>query len=41
MAKAYDLEQAIATIRPAVGPGTAILPCSTACGISTLDAAFG
>jgi 2-dehydropantoate 2-reductase len=25
-AKAYDLDQAIVAIRPAVGPGTAILP---------------
>jgi 2-dehydropantoate 2-reductase len=41
-AKAYDLEQAIATIRPAVGPGTAILPVLNGLGhLDRLDAAFG
>ena len=41
-AKAYDLEQAIATIRPAVGPGTAILPVLNGLGhLDQLDAAFG
>jgi 2-dehydropantoate 2-reductase len=41
-AKAYDLEQAIATIRPAVGPGTAILPVLNGLGhIDQLDGAFG
>ncbi len=41
-AKAYDIEQAIAAIRPAVGPGTAILPLLNGLGhIDQLDAAFG
>jgi 2-dehydropantoate 2-reductase len=41
-AKAYDLEQAIATIRPAVGPGTAILPVLNGLlHLDRLDAAFG
>ena len=40
-AKAYDLEQAIATIRSAVGPGTAILPVLNGLGhLDQLDAAF-
>ena len=41
-AKAYDLEQAIAAIRPVVGPGTAILPVLNGLGhLDRLDAAFG
>jgi 2-dehydropantoate 2-reductase len=41
-AKAYDLEQAIAAIRPAVGQGTAILPVLNGLGhLDRLDAAFG
>jgi 2-dehydropantoate 2-reductase len=41
-AKAYDLEQAIAAIRPAVGPETAILPLLNGLGhLDLLDAAFG
>jgi 2-dehydropantoate 2-reductase len=41
-AKAYDLEQAIAAIRPAVGPETAILPVLNGIGhLDRLDAAFG
>jgi 2-dehydropantoate 2-reductase len=41
-AKAYDLEQAIAAIRPAIGPGTAILPVLNGLGhLDQLDAAFG
>ena len=41
-AKAYDLDQAIATIRPAVGPATAILPVLNGLGhLDRLDAAFG
>ena len=41
-AKAYDLDQAIAAIRPAVGPGTAILPVLNGLGhLDRLDAAFG
>jgi 2-dehydropantoate 2-reductase len=41
-AKAYDLEQAIATIRPAVGPGTALLPVLYGLRhLDRLDAAFG
>jgi 2-dehydropantoate 2-reductase len=41
-AKAYDLEQAIAAIRPAVGPDTAILPVLNGLGhLDRLDAAFG
>jgi 2-dehydropantoate 2-reductase len=41
-AKAYGLEQAIATIRPAVGPRTAILPVLNGLGhFDRLDAAFG
>src|SRR6202022_1777312 len=40
--KAYDLEQAIAAIRPAIGPGTAILPVLNGLGhLDVLDAAFG
>jgi 2-dehydropantoate 2-reductase len=41
-AKAYDLDQAIAAIRPAVGPETAILPVLNGLGhLDRLDAAFG
>jgi len=41
-AKAYDLDQAIATIQPAVGPGTAILPVLNGLRhLDRLDAAFG
>src|SRR6201997_1542393 len=41
-AKAYDLDQAIATIQPAIGPGTAILPVLNGLGhLDRLDAAFG
>jgi 2-dehydropantoate 2-reductase len=41
-AKAYDLDPAIAAIRPAVGPGTAILPVLNGLGhLDRLDAAFG
>ena len=41
-AKAYDLDQAIATIRPAVGPATVILPILNGLGhLDRLDAAFG
>lgn len=41
-AKAYDLEQAIAAIQPAVGPETAILPVLNGLGhLDRLDAAFG
>jgi 2-dehydropantoate 2-reductase len=41
-AKAYDLDQAIAAIRPAVGPGTAILPVLNGLGhLDRLDATFG
>jgi 2-dehydropantoate 2-reductase len=41
-AKAYDLDQAIAAIRPATGPGTAILPVLNGLGhLERLDAAFG
>lgn len=41
-AKAYDLAQAIAAIRPAVGPGTAILPVLNGLGhLDRLDAEFG
>jgi len=41
-AKAYDLEQAIAAIRPAVGPETAILPVLNGIvHLDQLDAAFG
>jgi 2-dehydropantoate 2-reductase len=41
-AKAYDLEQALAAIRPAVGPGTAILPVLNGLRhLAGLDAAFG
>ena len=40
--KAYDLEQAIATIRPALGPRTAILPVLNGLRhLDRLDAAFG
>jgi 2-dehydropantoate 2-reductase len=40
-AKAYGLEQAIAAIRPAVGPGTAILPVLNGLQhLDQLDAAF-
>jgi len=41
-AKAYDLDQAIAAISPAVGPTTAILPVLNGLGhLDRLDAAFG
>lgn len=41
-AKAYDLDQAIATVHPAVGPGTTILPVLNGLGhLARLDAAFG
>jgi 2-dehydropantoate 2-reductase len=41
-AKAYDLDQAIAAISPAVGPATAILPVLNGLGhLDRLDAAFG
>ena len=41
-AKAYDLDQAIAAIRPAVGPGTALLPILNGLRhLDRLDAAFG
>jgi 2-dehydropantoate 2-reductase len=41
-AKAYDLDQAIAAITPAVGPTTAILPVLNGLGhLDHLDAAFG
>jgi 2-dehydropantoate 2-reductase len=41
-AKAYDLDQAIAAIRPAVASGTAILPILNGIGhLDRLDAAFG
>jgi 2-dehydropantoate 2-reductase len=41
-AKAYDLDQAIAAIRPAVGPATVILPVLNGLGhLDRLDAAFG
>ena len=41
-AKAYDLEPAIAAIRPAVGPETAIFPVLNGLGhLDRLDAAFG
>jgi 2-dehydropantoate 2-reductase len=41
-AKAYDLEQALAAIRPAVGPETAILPVLNGLRhLDQLDAAFG
>jgi 2-dehydropantoate 2-reductase len=41
-AKAYDLDQATAAIRPAVGLGTAILPALNGLGhLNRLDAAFG
>src|ERR1700758_627718 len=41
-AKTYDLEQAIAAIRPAVGPETAILPLLNGLRhLDVLDAAFG
>ena len=36
-AKAYDLDQAIAAIQPAVGPETAILPVLNGLGISTVS----
>lgn len=40
--KAYDLETAIEAIRPAVGPGTAVLPVLNGLShIATLEAAFG
>lgn len=40
--KAYDLDSAIAAIRPAVGPQTAVLPVLNGVGhIATLNAAFG
>jgi 2-dehydropantoate 2-reductase len=41
-AKAYDLEQAITAIRPAVGPETAILPVLNGLGhLDRLDSVFG
>jgi 2-dehydropantoate 2-reductase len=41
-AKAYDLGQAIAAIRPAVGPATTVLPVLNGLGhLDRLDAAFG
>jgi 2-dehydropantoate 2-reductase len=41
-AKAYDLEPAIATLRPAVGPDTAILPLLNGIGhLDRLDSTFG
>jgi 2-dehydropantoate 2-reductase len=41
-AKAYGLDQAIAAIRPAVGPETAILPVLNGLGhLDRLDASFG
>ena len=41
-AKAYDIEQALAAIRPAVGPETAILPVLNGLRhLDQLDAAFG
>jgi 2-dehydropantoate 2-reductase len=41
-AKAYDLEQAVAAIRPAVGPGTAVLPVLNGLRhLDRLDAVFG
>jgi 2-dehydropantoate 2-reductase len=41
-AKAYDLDQAIAAIHPAVGPGTAILPVLNGLvHLDRLDAVFG
>ena len=41
-AKTYDLEHAIATIRPAIGPGTAVLPVLNGLGhLGRLDSAFG
>ncbi|KAA2214128.1 2-dehydropantoate 2-reductase [Pseudoroseomonas oryzae] len=40
--KAYDLEDSIAALRPAIGPDTAILPVLNGIGhIATLQAAFG
>lgn len=40
--KAYDLDSALAAIRPAVGPQTAILPVLNGVGhMATLNAAFG
>jgi 2-dehydropantoate 2-reductase len=38
-AKAYDLDQAIAAIRPAVGPATAILPVVTSTGYTASPSA--
>ena len=41
-AKAYDLDGAVADLRPAVGPGTAVLPILNGMGhLDVLDAAFG
>jgi 2-dehydropantoate 2-reductase len=41
-AKAYDLDQALADIRPAMGPATAVLPLLNGLGhLDRLDAAFG
>jgi 2-dehydropantoate 2-reductase len=41
-AKAYDLDPAIAAIRPAIGPQTAVLPILNGLGhLDRLDAAFG
>lgn len=40
--KAYDLDSAIAAVRPAVGPGTAVIPLLNGIShIDTLNAAFG
>ncbi|GGC34790.1 2-dehydropantoate 2-reductase [Siccirubricoccus deserti] len=40
--KAYDLDAAIAAIRPAMGPGTAVLPVLNGLShVATLEAAFG
>jgi 2-dehydropantoate 2-reductase len=42
LAKAHDLDQSLAAIRPAVGPGTAILPVLNGLRhLDQLDAAFG
>jgi len=41
-AKAYDLDQSVAAIGPAVGPNTAVLPLLNGLGhLDRLDAAFG
>lgn len=40
--KAYDLDDAIATVRPAVGPGTSVLPLLNGLAhLARLDTAFG